>query len=730
MHVRVSRVSRRGKIYEYAQLVESFRRPDGVPAHRVIANLGDATSLEVENLRTALGAALKHRRVVVARPTGPGKAAPQPVANLRYLDVAVLLELWKAWGLDDVLDAVMRPSDAMVSASSGVAALCIQRCVDPGSKLYATEWLPRTALPQLLSLPVESFNNTRVHRVLDELDAATLSLMPRLVERYQSRDGAFASLFIDVTDTWFVGEGPDLAERAKTKEGRIERKIGIVLLCNQQGDPLRWEVIHGRESEVTAMTRMLGLVGDLPWTQQVPLVCDRAMGRTAQLRQFLAAGLHFVTALTVTEYDAYTSQIPHHAVAEFELREGRTEDDIAEVGHLIEAAGLQRVDDQLFVMDLGVVERVNEDSVEQPALTSDDDALAKIMRLVRSVDEAVTSGRYASRASAGRACGLSKALLSRYGLLRRLPSAVQQRILDGEARGRSLDELIRITRFEDADQQSEAYAALIASPLARRASARPLGVAHSSAAPAPDAPAPKPIRVRAVLYFNPQLFVDQQRRARHRLETVHAFANELNSRLASPRSRMQRDQIAAAIDRQLRKDDLLEVFIPKITERQIAGAARFHVDLQLDRAQWSRRRRYDGFNIIVAHPELDRGALELCRLYRAKDVIEKDFQTIKSLVELRPIRHYTDGKVRAHVTVCMLALLLQRTLERKLVGLCSAKAALELLATAHLNRYAGSDGTVAHIVTRTDAAQNKILRALRLQHLADYLETVERRASA
>jgi hypothetical protein len=315
MHVRVSRVSRRGKTYEYAQLVESFRRPDGVPAHRVIANLGDATSLEVENLRTALGAALKQRRVVVARPTGPAKAAPQPVANLRYLDVAVLLELWRAWGLDDLLGAVMGPSDAVVNASSVVAALCIQRCVDPGSKLYATEWLPRTALPQLLSLPVESFNNTRVHRVLDELDAATLSLMPRLVERYQSRDGAFASLFIDVTDTWFVGEGPDLAERAKTKEGRIERKIGIVLLCNQQGDPLRWEVIHGRESEVTAMTRMLGLIGDLPWAQQIPLVCDRAMGRTAQLRQFLAAGLHFVTALTIPEYDAYTSRIPHQAVA-------------------------------------------------------------------------------------------------------------------------------------------------------------------------------------------------------------------------------------------------------------------------------------------------------------------------------------------------------------------------------------------------------------------------------
>src|SRR6266540_366720 len=127
MHVRVSRVSRHGKTYEYAQLVESFRRSDGMPAHRVIANLGDAQSLEVENLRTALAATLKHRRVTTRGATD--KAPPQPVANLRYLDVAMLLELWRAWGLDELLGAVMPSASSDVPASSVVAALCIQRCV-------------------------------------------------------------------------------------------------------------------------------------------------------------------------------------------------------------------------------------------------------------------------------------------------------------------------------------------------------------------------------------------------------------------------------------------------------------------------------------------------------------------------------------------------------------------------------------------------------------------------
>jgi hypothetical protein len=229
--------------------------------------------------------------------------------------------------------------------------------------------------------------------------------------------------------------------------------------------------------------------------------------------------------------------------------------------------------------------------------------------------------------------------------------------------------------------------------------------------------------VRAVLYFNPQLFVDQRLRARQQLDAVKAFVDELNARLASPRSRQSRDQIAATLDRQLRKDDLLEIFTPVITETELAGRQRYQVALQLDDDRWARRRRFDGFNLLVAHPQLDRSATDLCRLYRAKDAVEKDFQTIKSVVELRPVRHHTDAKVRAHVTLCMLALLLERTLAGKLAGLHSAQAALELLATAHLNRYVGAHGDLAHVVTRTDHPQNQILRRLGLTHLADYQET-------
>lgn len=729
MHIRISRVKRHGKTYEYAQLVESYRRPDGMPAHRVIANLGDINSLAVENLRAALSASQHQQRVGIARRATAEKTPPQPVANLRYLDVAVLLELWREWGLDEMLHQVFGPNEAIVPPESVVAALCIQRCVDPGSKLYATEWLPRTALPLLLQLDESSFNNTRIHRVLADLDAVTPRLMAKLTERYQSREGAFGALFLDVTDTWFVGDGPALAARSKTKEGLVRKKIGIVLLCNEQGYPLRWDVIAGREAEVVAMSRMLGVVRGLKWTQQVPLVCDRAMGHTAQIQQMLASGLHFVTALTRPEYDSYSTRIPHQAVAALEPREEQREQAIVEAGRLIEAAGLQRIDDNLLVMDLGVVERVasaddvSDEIFARTAASTQREALARVMKLALSVEEKVASGQHPSYTSAGRTVGLNKQRVCQYRRLLKLPASVQQQILDGKAHGHSFAEIHHIVALKTPPEQCAAFAELLANPPNRRALARPVARIMPKDDASDETMAAQPVRVRTVLYFNPQIFVDARLRARNQLDEIENFVVRLNSQLASPRSRRNSLQIAAAVDRQLRKYDLVSAFNLRISEEQQSGERpRYQVELVLDQAQWAHRRRFDGFNLLVAHPGLKHGAADLCRLYRAKDTVEKNFQTIKSLVQLRPIRHHTDEKVRAHVTICMLALLLERTLGQKLAHLHSPPAAIELLATAHLNQYVDSSATTAHVVTRTNAVQNKILRSLRLQQLADYHE--------
>ncbi len=721
MHLRISRTKRDGKIYEYAQLVESMRRPtDGMPVHRVLATLGALSSVEVNNLRTALGASRSGKRVVVAPYARASAPAPDVVANLRYLDVAVPLELWREWGLPKVLDGLLPRGDAEISPTAVVTALVLQRLVDPGSKLAATEWFPRSALPELLDVAPSSFNNTRVHRILDALDAVGNELMAKLPRRYKEQDGAFASLFLDVTDAAFVGHGPSVAEKAKTKEGFVARKIGIVLLCNQRGYPLRWEVVPGASHDSKTMLSMLESISGLRWMHETPVVCDRAMGKTSTIMAMSQLQLRFVTALTTTEFASYSAdRLPYKAIAELNPSSACDAKVEGEAARLVAAAGMEQVDDNLFVMELGIVERSTDDA---PTVAAEAATPAMAMKLCRQMFELVASNECPSFEDARRRLNLGKGVAGKYRGLQKLAEDLQRDVLAGRADTCSLDDLLRLARL-DPEEQLRQFEQLVT--IAHRRRPRRTPVAKSPSAPTePPTHVSTTVRLRVVAYFNQERFVEKRYRANAELIEIREFVDDLNQRLSRSGSRRSRASIEAEVDRKLRTYDLVEAFALKLQEEQIAGRARFCVDLELDEVAWARRRRNDGFTLLVAHPDLPHTPAQLCRLYRAKDVVEKDFHIIKSVVEVRPVRHYTDAKVRAHVTLCMLALLLERTLSHRLRGTCSAEVALERLELCRLNQF--DSATRAYGLTRPTPEQKDILRHLGLMKLVDDDEVAER----
>lgn len=701
MHIRTSRVRRNGKTYEYAQLVEAYRREsDGMPVHRVLATFRDA--ITAQNFRDALTAARGGKRVAVARQS-PTRAL-KPLANLRYLDLAVLLELWRESGAAAMIEDLMPAGDAAVSPASVVAALTLQRCVDPGSKLYASRWFPRTALPELLEIAPDTFNNTRLHRVLDELDNVTGALMAKVSAHHAASEGTFASLFMDVSDAWFVGEGPTMARLGKTKEGLVQRKIGILLLCNEHGYPLRWEVIEGTLHDSVAMSRMFSQIAAVSWAQQTPVVCDRAMGNTAQIRHMLGTGLHFLTALNVSEFDAYAPRIPYPPFAAFDAS-----DDVQAIARCAEHHGMQRIQDDLYVLDMGSIQR--DDDIPVVGAAPVEDLTVMAMRLCREIRLAVAQGIYPSLRAAGRAAGLRRTTVTKYCSLAALSEAQQRDVLEGKVRA-SLAQLLGVTSIRDSARRADAFQALVLSTSSKPTAPRP----RASATPGPPTCA-APIRVRTVAHFNPEMLLHQRQRAREQLQAIEDFASELNAKAQAPHSRLTPHAVGVLIDQRLRKDGMLDIFDVRIAQPPNQP---LHIQLVLDKAKWARRRRFDGFSVLIAHPDLPHTAEQLALLYRAKDAVEKDFHVIKSVVDVRPVRHRNDAKVRAHVTLCMLALMLERMLTRRLAKHPdSAETALETLASCHLNLFKGQLGPAAYAITHPSDEQHDLLRALKMLHLAD-----------
>ncbi len=730
MHVRVSVKRQANKTYRSVQIVQSFRRDgDGMPANRVIASLGNLPDCTIANLKMALAAARTGKRLLLPSEKTAGLPAKPVRANLCYLGIAVALSVWHHWRLSELLEDLLPPGQSDVPLADIIAALTVQRCVAPASKLGAARWLPKTALPELLGHSPQRFNNTRLHRALGALEKVTASLQKRLPRRYQMTAGHCVAMFLDVTDTWFVGHGPELAQRGKTKEGMIRRKVGIVLLCNEQGYPLRWDVLPGKRQDGQAMSEMIAALEQVDWVGVAPLVCDRAMGKSVYVDNLARSGLRFLTALPVDEYDSYTDRIPHQAFAKLPVRSDKDwgpawNEDLERARKAARHSGLERLSDDCFLLDLHHIEKQKPQSGCAPRSSARSRVSpAEVLRLAQRMKAELDTGEAISLADLGRRHGMQKANVTERVQLLNLAPEIQQAVLDGQAETLSYTTLKQIRRLPTPQRQRNAFEVAL-HKAACRPPERRAGVAARGSAPAEtQGKLPKRPKLRGAVYFNPEMFVGQRRRAEAKLAAIDDFARDLNQRLAHPSSRRDEASVHAEVGRRLHRDNLTDAFEVTLTTYQRDGRSRFHVAIELKAAAWRRRRRFDGFCFLVGHPELAHTAAEMVALYHQKDAVEKDFQTIKSAIKLRPVRHRTNLKVRAHVTLCMLALLVERTLECRLAQAdlpMTASAAFEELASCHLNRLMLPDtAEPVHTVTDASPLQQQILEALNLMPLLD-----------
>lgn len=97
--------------------------------------------------------------------------------------------------------------------------------------------------------------------------------------------------------------------------------------------------------------------------------------------------------------------------------------------------------------------------------------------------------------------------------------------------------------------------------------------------------------------------------------------------------------------------------------------------------------------------------------------VEEAFRTLKHTLELRPIYHRKEDRIRAHVLLCWLALLLVRVVElrveERLGQRCSWARIRTELERMHLGTFRGQAGGV-YQRTETTPFQAQLFQAIRL----------------
>jgi len=169
---------------------------------------------------------------------------------------------------------------------------------------------------------------------------------------------------------------------------------------------------------------------------------------------------------------------------------------------------------------------------------------------------------------------------------------------------------------------------------------------------------------RVVVAHDPDAAAERSARRQDKLDELIAFgeqlAEKLNAQDAGATERGRRASDRGAYARFTRA--VLEAEFSRYLQAELS-AERFC--FSVDAEALERVQRLDGKLVLLTNVE-DLKAPEIVERYKALADIERGFRVLKRDIEIAPVYHRLPERIRAHATVCFLALLLHRVLRMRL----------------------------------------------------------------
>jgi transposase len=275
-----------GEEYGYWSLVESVRTARG-PRQRVIASIGKLPDFDKEERlgweeigRILTGNPKPEDSLLAKTEESPSWATVDinrvSVERLRsFGDIYLGLLLWHRLGFSEFCKEHMPEGREAIPWSVMACILTVARFCAPSSELQIAEsWYAKTALDDLLGVPVDRVNDDRLYRSLDALVPHKDSLCRHLQDRYGELFGeTFEFLFYDITSTYFEGSalGNPQAKRGYSRDSRPDcPQVCIGLVTSREGLPLAFEVFDGNRTDVTT-------------TEEMVLIMERKYGKANRI---------------------------------------------------------------------------------------------------------------------------------------------------------------------------------------------------------------------------------------------------------------------------------------------------------------------------------------------------------------------------------------------------------------------------------------------------------------
>jgi hypothetical protein len=303
----------------YWEVVESYRTKRG-PRQRVVAYLGDVSERKCLGVQQAAMGSSKSWQSRLFDEEGEPEWVEVDTKRVRveglrdfgsyWLD----LEISERLGLIPLLERLLPEGREDIPWSMMAMTLVLMRLCDPSSELRIAEHLyERSALCDLLGIPVDKVNDDRLYRALDRLLPHKMAMERHFKERLgELFDLEYDLLLYDVTSTYFEGECSHngQAKRGYSRDHRPDcKQVCIALVVSKEGMPLGYEVFDGNRADVTTVEDIVGKIETQYGSANRIRVMDRGMVSQDNLEYLRSDGRRYIVGTPKSQLKQFEQEL-------------------------------------------------------------------------------------------------------------------------------------------------------------------------------------------------------------------------------------------------------------------------------------------------------------------------------------------------------------------------------------------------------------------------------------
>lgn len=210
--------------------------------------------------------------------------------------------------------------------------------------------------------------------------------------------------------------------------------------------------------------------------------------------------------------------------------------------------------------------------------------------------------------------------------------------------------------------------------------------------------------IRCVLAYSPKIAAEVREGRQKRLAAADAFAKERQTRLKNPSQRGRKPTPQGTYDRI--RDYLRDKGLLSLYQMEIVGDK---VTVKADKKARDWEETIDGMLLLETTDQTSTPE-EVVKRYKELAEIERGWRALKSTLLLRPVYHWTEDRILAHVFICVLALQIERWMRNKLKGISVPAAIRQLRQIKMVEVVEGKKSRI--LPTRLTAEQKDILNRL------------------